>query len=184
MKTFAYPKIYRETAADNLGVMFDYGINSCHFDGDSLFDLFLKSGCANQFENGSPRVLVGMSGVELCRDVIFKSLRIHLDTEYPTSMYRSPEYWAGWILSQYQWYSCQSFQDIYSCVKIKDLINLYYPLHEAHEFKTFNILDKKLLSNKIHLYNVINENGEIVNLKPYPVETTSVHNYTPKQEER
>lgn len=168
MKIFAYPEMYKDIAADNLGVMLDYGINFCHIDGDDLFGLFLKSGCAEQFENGSPRVLVGMSGVELCRDVLLRSAESVPTAEYPPSLYRSPAYWTGWILSQYQWYSCQSFQDIYSCVKIDDLINLYYPLHEAHEFKTFKVLDKMLCSCGHPLYNTIDSAGTVINLGTPP----------------
>ena len=93
MKTFAYPEMYREIAADNLGVFFDYGVNFCHYDIDSLFELFLDSGCANQFENGSPRVLIGMSGIELCHDIFVKTDQTIPVSDYPTSMHRSAEYW-------------------------------------------------------------------------------------------
>ena len=106
-----------------------------------------------------------MSGTELCRDVFKRTTGVIPDVNYSSSMHRTPEYWAGWILAQYQWYSCQSFSVIYSCISFDELINLYYPLHEAHEFKTFKILDERLMSSGISLYNMIDSNYDVVNIK-------------------
>lgn len=127
MKTFAYPEMYRDIAADNLGIMFDYGINYCHISPNQLFNLFIESDCANQFENGSPRVIVGMFGTELCRDVLYRTQKIWPEIEYPVTISRTPEYWAGWIMAQYQWYSCQSFETIMLISKLMTLFN--YIIH-------------------------------------------------------
>lgn len=168
MRIFAYPEIYKETAADNLGIMFDYGVNCCGLAPDELMGWFVESGDAHQFECGSPRVLRGMSGTELCWDILRKLGRPEPVAEYPVSMYRSPEYWAGWVLAQYQWYSNQKFEDIQSCFKFSDLVKAYYPLHEAHEQKTFRMLDGKMLAGGFELYNRINDRGEIEHLKELP----------------
>lgn len=159
MKIFAYPEMYKEIAADNLGVFFDYAVNYCGFDVDNVSDLFVKSDCANQFGKGSPRVLIGMSGVELFREVYHKTFGKLLDTDYDASLMRSPEYWAGWLIALYQRYSCQSFEDIWKYIPMSHIIELYYPLHEASELKAFALFDKILQEHGVAMYNTSNKNG-------------------------
>lgn len=184
MKTFAYPETYKEIAADNLGIMFDYGVNCCGFSADELMGWFVASGDARQFECGSPRVLLGMSGTELCWDIMRKLGRPEPTVEYPVSMSRTPEYWAGWVLAQYQRYSNQRFVDIQACYPFSKLVISYYPLHEAHEHKTFRMLDDKLVASGFELYNRINDRGEIVNMKPYSTNSTAIRRNNPDQRER
>ena len=45
---------------------------------------------------------------------------------------RTPEYWAGWFLAYYQWYSAYSFSFIQrNGLSISTILSLYPTLHEA-----------------------------------------------------
>ena len=101
--THAYDEQYLSDAMNNLGEMMDYAVNICHFEINEFFDMFLVSDLAEQFAKGTPRVVSGMSGVELAMEVVRKS---GADAELPDAEAeydRSPEYWCGWIVAFYQW---------------------------------------------------------------------------------
>lgn len=165
----AYPKMYLEAAADNLGTMLDCAVNHFGYDPDLFMDMFIHSGCADQFGLGSSRFILGMSGRELCNEVYYRATKKELDGYRYEDPFvsKSREFWAGWILAKYQWYSCQTFERILDSVKVSDLIRMYYPLHEAPEEKTFEVLDKQLAKNGALLINQINEQYEVVNVRPY-----------------
>ena len=50
--------------------MMDYAVNTCHFEINEFFDMFLVSDLAGQFAKGVPKVVSGMSGVELAMEVV------------------------------------------------------------------------------------------------------------------
>ena len=43
---------------------------------------------------------------------------------------KSPEYWAGWALAYYQWYTGRTFIKIYKVVSVQELLNMYDVYHE------------------------------------------------------
>ena len=43
---------------------------------------------------------------------------------------KSPEYWAGWALAYYQWYTGRTFIKIYKVVSIQELLDMYDVYHE------------------------------------------------------
>lgn len=43
---------------------------------------------------------------------------------------KSPEYWAGWALAYYQWYTCRTFIKINKAVPINKVVNMYDVYHE------------------------------------------------------
>ena len=97
--THAYDEQYLSDAMNNLGEMMDYAVNTCHFEINEFFDMFLVSDLAGQFAKGVPKVVSGMSGVELAMEVVRKS---GADMELPDAEAeydRSPEYWCGWIVA-------------------------------------------------------------------------------------
>ncbi len=126
----AYNGYYLSDAKATLSQCFDYMINDCEFDPDWTSALFLSSGYAEQFERGNPGVLAGMSGVELAMAIVRKTYR---DKTLPELRYGdglSPEYWAGWALSEYQWYSGRRFRDIFDRIKLSEIITMYRVFHE------------------------------------------------------
>lgn len=126
----AYHKVYLEKARNNLGRMLDFATYDLGYDPCTFFDLFINSGLAKGFEKGEFNLTVGMSGVELAYRVL--ELTNH-QIEDPQPRYtadRSPEYWAGWALTYYQWETALSFLDILECVPLDDIIRMYSPYHE------------------------------------------------------
>lgn len=57
---------------------------------------------------------------------------------------RSREYWIGWAIAYYQWYSCRKFGEIFRVISFEDLQRLYYTLHEADISKFVDIVDAKM----------------------------------------
>ena len=107
--THAYNKSYLSNAKNRLSQFFDYAINDCNFKSDWIAMMFVQSGYAEQFERGNPAILAGMSGIELAQLVINK---IYKEKKLPSPSFsndKSAEYWAGWALAEYQWYTGRRF---------------------------------------------------------------------------
>ena len=126
----AYDKVYLEKAQTALGRMLDFAIYDLNYDLRSFFDLFISSGIAARFERGDFTVIVGMSGVELCYLVLEKANQTVDRIKPRYTINRSPEYWTGWALAYYQWYSALRFQQIVQCIPINEILSLYTPYHE------------------------------------------------------
>ena len=136
--THAYNEFYLSNAKDRLSAFFDYAINDCKMAPEWITSLFVTTGYAEQFERGNPAFVAGMSGVELAQAVILKAYG-KKELPQPTwSEERSPEYWAGWALASYQWYSARRFKDIFERVPLADIIRMY-PVY--HEMDTRHFID-------------------------------------------
>ena len=126
----AYDKTYLDKARTSLGRMLDFAVYDLHYDIEAFFHLFLTSGVSDRFETGDFTVLAGMSGVELAYEVLELS---GIDCPRITPNYtinRSEEYWTGWALAYYQWYTALNFVEIVRYIPIKDIMALYSPYHE------------------------------------------------------
>lgn len=151
--THAYNKSYLSNAKNRLAQFFDYTINDCKFNSDWTAMMFVQSGYAEQFERGNPAVLAGMSGIELAHRVINK---IYKEKELPPPSFsddKSPEYWAGWALAEYQWYTGKRFKDIFEYAPLSKIVSMYYIYHEmdiTQFIDTMNQLyDKKDADTKL-----------------------------------
>lgn len=144
MEIRTYYEDYLEHAQKNLGHMFDYAINTLEFDADVFMDMFLVSGIAKQFGRGNPTYVAGKTGCELAKEVI-KSVGLdNLDREEIMYLDRSPEYWAGWALCFYQWYTGKTFQRIQKAVPLSRIIGMYPVMHEADVMKFVTNMDELL----------------------------------------
>lgn len=147
----AYNEEYLSDAMENLGEAFDYAV---YAEGLSLNDfmyLFINSKIAQKFQEGNPKYISGMSGTELVLETLVKSGR-GVKNPGPLENYdRSSEYWSGWILAYYQWYSGKSFAYIQEYLPVEDIHRLYNPLHEAPEQKFLEtaqaIIDRRILAD-------------------------------------
>ncbi|MBO7084316.1 MAG: helix-turn-helix transcriptional regulator [Bacteroidales bacterium] len=132
MKTHAYNNLYLEDAMNNLGTMLDCAVHAVQCDLLVFYEMFLFSGVASQMEAGNPRYLSGMSGMELMQLVLEKSSDKTLPIMNYVPFDRTPDYWAGWALAYYQWYSAYSFSFIQrNGLSISTVLSLYPTLHEA-----------------------------------------------------
>lgn len=128
--THAYSESYLNDAKERLSSFFDYAIHDCKLKPDWVAELFIHTGYAEQFERGNPAYIAGMSGIELAQAVISKA---YGKKELPDPIQVegcSPEYWAGWVIAEYQWYTGRRFQDIFERVPLSRIISMYPVYHE------------------------------------------------------
>lgn len=57
---------------------------------------------------------------------------------------RSREYWIGWAVAYYQWYSSREYSHIFKVLSFEDLQKMYYTLHEADLTKFVDIVDLQM----------------------------------------
>lgn len=140
----AYDESYLADAKDHLGDMFDYAVNTLGMDIRDIFERFAYSGTGEMFEYGHPLFLAGMCGSDLARRVLENTGRPGPYPDYEFTDY-SQEYWAGWALAHFQWYSGISFKDIdrYG-LPIEEVVRMYYPLHEADISKFLDIACRRV----------------------------------------
>lgn len=144
MVIHAYSEEYLYLAQRIMGDMFDYASDSYEMDLDDFFPMFLVSDVAYQFQTGNPTYVAGKTGCELFKEVIRQS-GLNLP-DLPEEMYldKSPEYWAGFALAFYQWYTGKTFQRIYMAVKISDILKMYPAYHEMDLMQFADAMDDKL----------------------------------------
>lgn len=141
MTIHAYNELYLDDAKKCLGEMFDYAINICGQNPDWFAKLFVSSGLADKIEKGNPSVISGKAAEETVREML---KQIYPDDNYPNNIFneeKTPEYWAGWILAQYQWLTAKRFSDIFDRVKLSKIISMYKLYHEMDVTRFFEALD-------------------------------------------
>jgi DNA-binding transcriptional regulator YiaG len=147
MATRAYPKFYLNDAQQNLAVMFDYALRTLKYDGDQFFLYFIQSQVAEKFGHANPKYIAGLSGIELCQNVLSK---IDATPNFPSNprIKQGKEFWLGWVLAYYQWYSGLKFSDLQEYGLIPSTILARYILHEADISKFVSTANKIILANK------------------------------------
>ena len=132
----AYDRVYLAKAQKTMARMLDFAVHELRYDIAAFFDLFLVSSYDKRFESGDCSVIAGMSGVELAFCVLEESGSSIKRFKPQYSINRSEEYWTGWALAYYQWYTAIPFAQIIQCVPIKTIQSLYSPYHEMdiHQF--------------------------------------------------
>ena len=89
-----------------------------------------------------------MSGVELT-DAVLSSLNLSYTLKTPShNDFRGKEFWAGWILAYYQWFSGRRFEDIVKGGLPLSAVLSMYILHEADESKFVASANEIIARNK------------------------------------
>ena len=140
----AYQEIYLSKAQSVLGDAFDYAVNTCGISGNDFVKLFIASSVCKRMENGEPACLAGKSGIEIVRDIVVETKEKELRTEPQEHFGRSGEYWIGWAVAYYQWYSDRKYRDIFQVISFEDLRRMYFTLHEADITKFVDIVDSRM----------------------------------------
>jgi DNA-binding Xre family transcriptional regulator len=140
----AYREIYLSKAQSVLGDAFDYAINVCAIPGDDFVKLFLASSVSKRIENGEPAYIAGKSGIEIVVEIVSETKGQELSIELPENFERSKEFWVGWAIAYYQWYSGRKYSDIFKAVSYDELQRMYYTLHEADVTKFADIIDSRI----------------------------------------
>lgn len=130
MEMRAYPCDYLISAQKVMGDMLDFAVNTCGMDIDLYFGMFLVSDVSQQFQNGNPTYIAGKTGCELVREVVAEAGLRSIKAEDEMYLDKSPEYWTGWALAYYQWYTCRTFMRINKAVPINKIIDMYDVYHE------------------------------------------------------
>ena len=138
---YAYDEMYLRNARYNLGNMLHYAVYGAGQSLSAFYDMFINSKIAAAFEHGSPKYIAGRSGTELVREVFYESCgksdlacgTISADLlkgSVPFSDGKSPEFWTGYVLAYYQWYSVLSFAHINEITPVDSVLSMYPKYHE------------------------------------------------------
>ena len=144
MMIHAYREIYLNNAQSALGDAFDYAVNVCRISGNDFIKLFGISSVCKRMENGEPSLLAGKSGIDIAIEVIFETTGKQFEAIPTEHIGRSVEYWIGWAVAYYQWYSARRYSDIFKVLSYDDLLKMYYTLHEADITKFADIADERV----------------------------------------
>ena len=122
---------------------FDYAVNYCDIAGDDFWNYLIISGVSKQIENHNPKIVLGRSSIEIVIDILDKMNVAYTEHEY-IAYDRSPEYWSGWALSQFQMESGLSYKKLHQLIGFTEILGMYRTLHEAPIEKFFDIINKRL----------------------------------------
>ena len=140
----AYQEIYLSKSQQVLGDAFDYAINFCHIPSDDFIKLFLVSSISKKIEEGDVNYILGKSGIDIVLEIVKETTGKVIEAKSIESINRSKEYWIGWAIGYYQWYSDRKFFEIFQAVSFNDLENMYYTLHEADISKFVEIINQRI----------------------------------------
>ena len=126
----AYDRVYLAQARETLGAMLDYAVWDCKLNADEFFALFVTSGLAERFGRGDPKLVSGMSGVELAWETFARTCYTDERPRPRYNLNRSKEYWVGWSLAHCQWATSLSFRELTLYVPPSRMEGLYSPYHE------------------------------------------------------
>ena len=150
----AYDELYLGNARKVLANMLDHAVNRRGIDLDKFFALFKISTIANRFQNGDCSLIAGRSGAELCEMVMEES---GIEAKAPVAnsavqgtvlSVRSREYWAGWALAYYQWFSGLSFEQIDRNIPINEIREMHSPYHEMDIRSFCDEMDRRLAAKQ------------------------------------
>ena len=119
--------------------VYDLGMELSEF-----YSHFLNSRIAYCFGLGDPKYVVGMSGIELAMEVMHSVTDQYVSIVPVYRMDKSSEYWSGWAVAYYEWYSNMPFDRINEYVPIDDIRDMYNPYHEADITKFIDEIDRRI----------------------------------------
>ncbi len=140
----AYPKVYLNKVQAMLGDAFDYAVNVCNIEAADFVKMFLGSSVSKQIECGDRAYIQGNSGIDVVLDVVAETTGKQLQVIPQERMERSSEYWIGWAVAYYQWYSDRKYSEIFASVSFAELQQMYHTLHEADISKFVELVDSRI----------------------------------------
>lgn len=131
MTIHAYHDVYLNNVQTSIGDCFDYAINVLDLNADNFINQFASSNISECISRGDITYVSGKSGVDILLEVIYEFDGTTPDISIVPRYNRSKEYWIGWAVAYYQWYSDIDFSMIFKAVSYKKLSVLYKTYHEA-----------------------------------------------------
>ena len=96
--------------------------------------LFTVSSVSKHMENGEPAYLAGKSGIELAAQILAETTGMTEQPEQPERYARSCEYWIGWAVAYYQWYSGRKYSEIFEVLSFAELEKtVLYPARSGRQ---------------------------------------------------
>ncbi|MBS6441768.1 MAG: helix-turn-helix transcriptional regulator [Coprobacillus sp.] len=144
MMIHAYSELYLNDAMTNVAEFFNYvsDVESL----DELFFLFIKKGYAYEFGRGNVYFL------NMPPHVLYSMITDQKVPQAPmVELGRSPQYWCGFVLAYYQWYTGLSFKKIQDKLPPSKILALYHPLHEASLEKFVEVANSIVLQKETYL---------------------------------
>ena len=129
----AYPETLLPNARSLLADAADYAVVDLGLAIDDFFTFFSASAYARRIERGDRSTILGISGIELARNVLSDKAGQQDFKPARESLRRTKAYWTGWILAFYQWTSNRSFRDILQALPASTIEQMYGVYHEAPE---------------------------------------------------
>ena len=126
----AYDELYLPGAQNILGHTVDFAVMTLAIEPNVFGNALAVSESAKQFSEGNPRYVAGMNGCEFARAVLDDAGAAYPESADEMYLDKSPEYWAGWALAYYQWFTSRSFMDILHAMSLNDIIRMYPLYHE------------------------------------------------------
>lgn len=140
----AYNELYLDDAMCNLADIFSYVPDTRN--ADVLLQKFIMSGIAYQYERGNP-YYINMPSHVLFHEIVGNSMPLIR----PSEVGRNPQYWCGFVLAYYQWYTGISFKRIGNKLPPSKIIDMYHPLHEADLQKFVDVANSIVLQKETNL---------------------------------
>ncbi|MCR4990015.1 MAG: helix-turn-helix domain-containing protein [Lachnospiraceae bacterium] len=148
----AYSELYLNDARKRLANSFDYAVYTLGYPLEDYHQMFIKSGYAGRFGRGNARVISGVSGIELTLRVIEACTGKYDPRERVYNNGKSPEYWVGWALGFYQWYSACSFETLQKEVPISSMLLMYDKYHEMDIMHFVDRVNQIRQQNRAYTY--------------------------------
>lgn len=140
----AYNEKYLYLARKQLASMFDYAVNGVGVKLESFYITFLISDISKKIQRGDSSTIAGKSGVELAMELLNTNAEFEMDVNA-----RTPEYWLGYYLSFYQWYTGYTFEEIEDVIPINQMVKMYRKYHEMDVMHFVDDLNELMIKNRI-----------------------------------
>ena len=140
----AYAEDYLAGAQRVLGDAVDFAVMTLGVEPDVFGRALAVADAAKQFADGNPAYVAGMNGCEFARLVLAQTGTPFADAEDEMFVDKGPEFWAGWALAWYQWYSGRSFMEILGAVPLESILGLYPTYHEMDIMQFADVMDERM----------------------------------------
>ena len=145
----AYNELYLNNAQKTIAHSFDYAVKKMNYTLKEYAELFANFEYIHLIEEGHPRYVAGMSGIELAKAVCNISNKRFGILPYCPGV----EFWTGWIIAYYQWLRNLSYKKIFDKFPVERFVNAYPTFHECNKKRMFEYMDRVIFGeDKVKAY--------------------------------
>lgn len=145
----AYDEVYLTNVRDLMGNMLDISVNEFGYSIGDFYVKFLNSLASVKISRGAPDYIAGKTSLDLILEILELD---ELPNKVDFPMNKSQEYWAGWALAYYQWYTAISFQVLNEEIPIESIVGMYHPYHEMDINQFVDRVNEIRQAKRVHSY--------------------------------